>query len=514
MTMVNAWGSDPRGFSGNRDKKVEREPPRPLTREIEPAMPFPDEALGAVLGNAARAINDKIQAPMAIGAQSVLATASLAVQAHANVVLPTEQKRPLSRYLIMIADTGERKTSCDQEAIWPIERHEENLRKKYGPDERSYVNDKLAWDKCREAALKLGSNATADRVAMKAALDALGPAPEPPFTPILTCDEPTFEGLAKVFATGHPSLGVFSAEGGQFVGGYGMSDEAKLRTAAGLSKVWDGAMIKRVRSGDGNLILPGKRLSLHLMMQPVVAEGLFRDELLSGQGLLSRLLTCVPDTASGTRLYKKPLPESDAALNRYGARILDIFEMAAPTKNRNQVDPRDLPLSGTATNQWIIFADRVEQRLAPRAKFSEIRGLANKLGEHAGRIAGVLALIENIEAIQIESRHLDAAILLAEHYAAEADRLLGAARVRKELQIARRLLDWLQSEWPLGVVSLPDIYRNLRAIPDAKSARKHVTILEAHGWVERIPEGATIDNLHRREAWRIITFEGGEKPDE
>ncbi len=30
-----------------------------------------------------------------------------------------------------------------------------------------------------------------------------------------------------------------------------MSDEAKLRTAAGLSAAWDGEPIRRVRAGDG-----------------------------------------------------------------------------------------------------------------------------------------------------------------------------------------------------------------------------------------------------------------------
>ena len=37
-------------------------------------------------------------------------------------------------------------------------------------------------------------------------------------------------------------------EGGQFIGGHGMTPEAMLRTAAGLSCLWDGEPIKRVRA--------------------------------------------------------------------------------------------------------------------------------------------------------------------------------------------------------------------------------------------------------------------------
>jgi Protein of unknown function (DUF3987) len=129
--MANAWGASPEALSQDEDEVVTGELPRPLTREIAPATPFPVEALGKVLGNAAKAIQDRTQAPMAIGAQSVLATAALAVQGHANVLLPTRQKRPLSLYMITIAESGERKTSCDLEATWPIERYEERLREEH-----------------------------------------------------------------------------------------------------------------------------------------------------------------------------------------------------------------------------------------------------------------------------------------------------------------------------------------------------------------------------------------------
>ena len=75
---------------------VKPEPPRPLTRELAPADPFPIDALGPLLRDAVQAIHDKLQAPLAIGGQSVLGTATLAVQGHADVQLPTG-KRDLFR---------------------------------------------------------------------------------------------------------------------------------------------------------------------------------------------------------------------------------------------------------------------------------------------------------------------------------------------------------------------------------------------------------------------------------
>src|SRR6202008_2233503 len=130
--------------------------------------------------------------------------------------------------------------------------------------------------------------------------------------------------------------------------------EAKLSTAAGLSDVWDGVPIKRVRSGDGTLVLPGRRLSLHLMAQPGVADTLFRDPLLADQGLLSRLLVTAPDTAAGTRLWREPQPESETAIRRYGAHLLSILETPLPLSEGklNELEPRSLPLALQAVRQW------------------------------------------------------------------------------------------------------------------------------------------------------------------
>ena len=53
-------------------EEMRAEPPRPLTRQMPPADAFPVDALGDVLGAAARAIHDRLQAPLAICSQSVL----------------------------------------------------------------------------------------------------------------------------------------------------------------------------------------------------------------------------------------------------------------------------------------------------------------------------------------------------------------------------------------------------------------------------------------------------------
>ncbi len=480
------------------------EPPRPLMRELPPADPFPVDALGDVLAPAARAIHDRIQAPLAICGQSALAAATLAVQAHADVELPNHQTKPLANYFLTVAASGERKTAVDAEALGPIRKREAALRGFFEAEQSDYQNAKLAWDKARDKAAKAGKG---DRTRIKTALDELGPAPVPPLNPLLTCPEPTFEGLSNLFAEGLPSIGIFSAEGGQFIGGHGMSDEAKLRTAAGLSALWDGEPIKRVRRGDGAVVLPGRRVTMHLMAQPAVASVWLNDPLLVDQGMLSRVLATAPDTTSGTRRWREQSPGSDAAIQRYGARLLEILERSFPLapNTRNELSPRALPLSPEARRLWIGFYNHVEARLKPGGELEEVRGFGNKLAEHAIRTAGVLALVRDIEAGEVGRVEMECGIALAQHYAAEALRLFGASRVGRELRLAQQLRNWLVMAWPDEMVSLPDVYQlGPNPIRDMASARRAVTLLEQHGWVTRVPDGAFVAGKFRREVWRIV----------
>src|SRR5689334_5360083 len=89
------------------------DPPRALFRALPDPEPFPVEVLGEILAPAANAIHDIMQSPTAVGAQSVLATATLAAQGCANVRLPYGSDRPLSNFFVAILGTGERKTAAD-----------------------------------------------------------------------------------------------------------------------------------------------------------------------------------------------------------------------------------------------------------------------------------------------------------------------------------------------------------------------------------------------------------------
>jgi hypothetical protein len=97
-------------------------------------------------------------------------------------------------------------------------------------------------------------------------------------------------------------------------------DDNQTGTITGLSKCWDGYAFKRIRAGDGNHIISGKRLALHLMMQPIVAEALLQNKLNKEQGLLARMLVIHPTSTMGHRRFKQASQESDDNLQKYSKR--------------------------------------------------------------------------------------------------------------------------------------------------------------------------------------------------
>ena len=91
------------GYGLTADGKEQDQPdsPLPLTKKNEQSEPFPFDALGDIMAAACRDIQRAVQAPDALIAQSVLASANLAVQPLRDVVIDG-RVFPLSLFLLTI----------------------------------------------------------------------------------------------------------------------------------------------------------------------------------------------------------------------------------------------------------------------------------------------------------------------------------------------------------------------------------------------------------------------------
>jgi hypothetical protein len=480
------------------------EGPQPLVRELAPGAAYPAHALGP-LGAAVEAVQGMTQAPMAIPAQSALAVASLAVQGFADVDT-LGGPRPLSLYALTVARSGERKSACDAPLMAGLRDHEREQARAQRDAFETWQNAHALWKGERDRILGEAKKGKGEkRTAAQADLQALGPEPAAPPSADRTVTEPTFEGLTRLFAHGQPSLGIFSDEGGQFLGGHAMNSDNRQKTLAALNDLWQGNPIRRTRAGDGHATLYGRRLAAHLMVQPTVARAFMADPLAADTGFLPRFLMCEPPSAIGTR-FAANARRDELALEGFKARLRDILDTPLPMDpETRELQPRILPLAPGARELLVAFADTVEAHQAPGGDLAHITGAASKAAEQAARIAGVLTLWRDLHAPAVETRDMGDAIDLAQFYLAEASRLASAATVSAEIDRAEALRKWLLETWPEPDVLVRDVVRlgpnPLRESPKARAA---LGILEKHGWLAALEAGTVVRGAARAEAWRVV----------
>lgn len=396
------------------------------TGDISPPKPFPFAALGPLLGAAAQAIAEDVQAPDAMAGGSVLAAASLATQALADVVLPHGKACPLSLNLATSGSSGDRKTAVDDVACMEIA-----LRKR--EQSRQHHHAMEAYRK-EQASYKKGD-----------------PEPQEPVMQTLTVGNATVEGVARLLR-GQSSIGVFSAEGGEVLGGHSMKEVNRMGAMAFFLKAWGGEALDVMRAGAGYTSLLGRRVAMHIMVQPILLRELLSDPLADGQGFLARCLIAQPQTLAGTRLYNGNNPMENTAVLAYAHRmgqLLDTKPELWPNGDGYELKPKRLPLDPEARALWIEFYNAVEVQQADGQELEQARAFASKAAEQAARIAAITTLFNNPQAVAVDVLAMDGAMVLMNFYLSEHVRLMGTGKQAQTDKRLRVLWDWMQEQGPI-----------------------------------------------------------------
>lgn len=473
--------------------------PEPLRRPVPPAAPYPMDALGGILGPAVKRIHAVVKAPDAVCAQSVLAAASLAVQSHADVVMDG-RREPLSLWAVTVAESGERKSAVDGLALAAHIEYERQALQAFSDEKEAHELDSLAYETAKRSSAKGKTEAE-----IKHKLENMGPAPKPPLEPILLAGTPTIEGLHKLYKNGQPSIGLFHDDAGEFLGGHAMSKDNRTKSAAGMSRLWDRGEFDRIRGGDGAEKFYGKRLAMHLMVQPVIAETILSDDVLTGQGFLARSLLTWPASTIGTREYAAVDLSTDGDLARYRRRMTDILQTAPALREgtRNELEPRALSLTPDAKAAWIRVHDAIEADMGDGAEWSGVRAWAAKAPAQTLRIAGVLTLVDDPGAGVIQAETIGRACRIVLFALGEAARIVGTASAPPEIRHAEALLAWCHAERKRLLYSGLALQFGPGAIRHKPAFDVAMAELERAGWATAIRGGCVVDGSHRRRVWEV-----------
>ncbi|RWU19220.1 hypothetical protein DM813_23225 [Pseudomonas alkylphenolica] len=408
--------------------------PVPLLPNPAPPISYPIDSLPELMQAAARSIAEHVQAPMALAGQCVIAAATHLAQTRVNAPdIHNPHGMPCSLFMLSLGCSGDRKSSCRKLAFKIIDQAEREARIRHR-------------QLCEEL------KAEADMYKGKKRDEFLSTHPVP-LDPRTQFADATYEPIVGGFIRGNSTASWDTDEGGQVLGGYSLNERSDTRAATigGLSRGHDTGIFERTRA-HGNLEGSGfaynRRLSIHLMAQPVTVAKALADPLLIGQGFLPRVLFASPDSLAGTRhLTIKALRSKiweNPHLQSFWARCEELIsskEYIDP--ETGEVTPPVLRLTNEAELVWLDFYNEVESEQGPLGRFSGLRPFAGRAPELARRVSAVFACFEGANVIDCKCiRH---ACEIVRYSLMEWLRYTESNSINPELQQAADLLVWLRN---------------------------------------------------------------------
>ena len=421
--------------------------PQPLIAKLE-AEPYPLDALPDAIRAAVEEVQGFTKAPLPLVVSSALAALSLAAQIHIDAKRAEKLCGPVSLYFLTIADSGERKSTCDgffSKAIRDYDEVQATLAK---PIIKDYLAAIEVWEakhtgiKEKIRHLTKGEQSTTNLEETLRKLEH--EKPECPKVPRLVYTDATPEALALGLAKKWPSGGIVSAEAGIVFGGHSMNKDSIMRNLALLNILWDGGELNIDRKSTESFSVRNVRLTVGLQVQEATLRSFFdrSGALARGTGFLARFLVAWPESTQGHRLFTDA-PACWPAVEAFNQRITVILNQSPPINEEGTLKPFLLPLSIEAKEAWVVFHNAIEKELVSGGELYDVRDVASKTADNAIRLAALFQLFENIELGVINKMAIESATRIVAWHLNEARRFFGELALPMEMGNAVRLDRWL-----------------------------------------------------------------------
>lgn len=423
--------------------------PQPLIVAGE-AVPYPTDALPEGLRQAIEEVHAFVQSPIPMVAASALAVMSLVSQTHVNVKRAEKLSGPVSLFMLTIADSGERKTTCDGFFMEAIDEYEAQEREKGEPLMMRHRADLESWeakragvkDKIKQLA-KAGQPCLSQETALR---DLEMNRPIAPRIPRLKYSDYSTEELKWKLATVWPSGGVASSEAGIVFGSHGMGKDNIMRNLSTLNQLWDGATMVTDRRTTESFTVRGARLTIGLQVQEATLHSFFdrSDGLARGTGFLARFLITWPTSTQGTRFFKDP-PAQWPALSAFNRRIADLLTLPVELDGEGALNPIEMTLTPKAKAAWIEFHDNIENELKSGNELYDVRDVASKSADNSARLAALFQIFTHGVGSVIDVEAFETASRVVAWHLNESRRFFGELAMPKEVSNPARLDAWLVS---------------------------------------------------------------------
>lgn len=462
-------------------------PPRTL-----PA--FPVEELPPRVGGYVRELARFLQVPEDMVAMAVLGIVAAALQGRLRVEGRAGWTEIVTLYVLIIAETGERKTPTLNAVKSSLGKAETELRtaaelKITGKRAAAKTAKKKAEAAWRRAS-KEGAEESAWTEAERLETEASAAEAAIPQVPKLVANDVTAEKVARILRDQEGRLAVVTGEGstlvnhmtGMYSGGGPVNRQVWLDAYSGADVIVD-----RVKD-EGEVRVPDAAMSIVAMAQPTVLHDLTESTTLHDLGAVARFAMCLPPSLVGYREIDppEPRPEVTEAFHSLISALVPYF--------RGLPSPMTLTLTAEARASVSAQRGRVEADLRPGGRF----GTAHKdWGSKADglllRLVGVLHMAEHGTAgtgRPVTAETVAAAVTLFDYCAEHAIVAIGRAGAteadRDALAVADKIAEWdRRTEFDLR--ELYHRVRTKRRFRHSEEVADALAVLADHGWVQAVP---------------------------
>jgi hypothetical protein len=322
------------------------------------------------------------------------------------VQLPLGQIIPISLYLLLIADSGEGKTTTDQLVGKSIRIFDEKEKVRFELEEQKLKSYKKVWDIELKAIEKTIQKIITKRISTDNAqeLEELNVEiekleqklqdhhinePKMPKRYKLIHNDITPAKIARALHENIASMFLSSDEGSSFLKGQVTNDLGFLNQA------WDGSSFSVERIGSPSFEVKNARMSMFIGIQSkpffdyLQGRGKHAREI----GFFAHFLVCYPESTMGTRFVankQQSLPKLEALC----ARISEILMQDRLEIDAGRTTRQILTFSYEAKEAWINSRNKVQAELRPDGSLSDVKDAASKLANNAARVAALFHRIE------------------------------------------------------------------------------------------------------------------------
>ena len=395
---------------------------------------FPVKALPRPLREWVTAVAESTQTPVDMAAVCALAILSCALQGKFKVAQNRSHSEPLNLYILIIAKSGERKSSVVRtmaKVIYQFE-DEENARRRLKMEKEEA--ELSALKKQLDQYDKAGKTNAAYEIRLQ-----IKEKERKKTKPIrLLADDVTPEALTTLLADNRGILSIISTEGGLFdtlSGRY-----SNMISIGTVLKAYTGDRIRVDRKGRESETVNEPALTMLLSAQDNVLEGLMKNEVFRNRGLPARILYSRPASRVGSRKYK--VPELPAKLEaEYFKLILDLLNISPGTQ------AGELRLDSEADECAKQYFEALEARLV-----GDLSSIDDWGGKHFGNMLRIAGLIHCAKPPTAPSAYLisrdtiEQAIKISRYFLEHAKFAYSQLGADKTLRGARMVLKRLEEQ--------------------------------------------------------------------